>query len=191
MRHDNLWYRAEDKAYYYVSNDDTCDICDNKLVVDCVWVREVGKNFDRLHIFCKSCASKTENDKLVLYDEKNYAIITSFIPPNSILVLRERISLKSTKDFDASFTNRNISNFDIKEIDKMGGVTVDKTVYAGRESWEGASIGRDDIIAELEQKDKKSLSVDEGLAFLDSIASAKLVIEGEEVKRLEGDKNVV
>jgi hypothetical protein len=184
MKHDNLWYSPKKKHYYMSNLDESCNKCGALLVekgTHCLFARLVGRKHDIVCFYCLDCALHLEKDPLTLFESKNLAILSDDKPKDCLLLLRERMSLKDSKDFDKSFSFSGLSTFDVADIAKLGGTTIDKTVYAGREL--GLALNsRDDIIRICNEHTKK-LSFEEGLNLLDDLAHAVVYKSDEELVR--------
>jgi hypothetical protein len=186
---EQLYYSASLKEYLLADTDRICDKCKNLLLeegLSCVFIREVGRTFDDIKIYCFKCSSEVEANPFAKLITKNYARIFKQIPEDSILIIPSRPTLQNIGKMQESFlVDTGLTSFDIEGINKSykGGVS-DKTRLAARESWAGSQIGAS-ITPELEKLDKP-LQLEEGLDFFNELSKSELVLPGvEEVKQLE------
>lgn len=138
MNHNNLWYSPKTKLYYFSDLKKECDKCKESILdigFNCLFVRTVTRKEDKTKIYCEHCAINLQSNPLTLFESKGTALIVSEKPQDCILVINEKISLKSARDFDLNFnSSKGLSTFDLEQINKLGGVIVDKTVFAGRDN---------------------------------------------------------
>jgi hypothetical protein len=107
--------------------------------------------------------------------EDKIALVVSEIPFNAVAVFPIKPALSNSSNMDTfAAALRNIGDE----------VTTDRTVHAGRESWEGSTIGKVDYKA-LEQKNKHA-SDSEIYQILNAVPEARPALEGKkDTKKLE------
>lgn len=144
----NLYFNPKEQVYYFF--DDGSRTCDNcfKPFADFVLVKVV---WDRLgsgvQYFCTACKDKFQDNVKATFVERFVGVLTDHISRGCEIVLITKPSLTDST---------NIMVFDVDKL--QDGKTMDKTVFANRESWEGSSVGS------LEYQDEGELT---GLAFIE------------------------
>ena len=157
-----LWIESKNKEYFLIGQH-RCDVCRNYLegvgVLFMDW-RTKGSKIWLIHGGCKEKISKqvmgtTEVKTVLLLDKKPSNARPVLIRPPKL------VSSSGLSVFDAALREN-----DSKIGSKTENYAInDMTVHAGRESWEGASIGAPDMKL-LNEKDKE-LSEKEVLKLLE------------------------
>lgn len=174
----NLYYDNKEDIYYYTDLETDCDYCketiENIVFIKLGWDR-LGSDIKH---YCFNCRDK--NVSYARITETIRAIVEEDISDEFIPYSYKKPSLQNST---------NMSNIDVASLNIANEQTIDKTIFAGRESLEGATIGNQDLILKLDKADNKLLSIDEGLSLLDSLAKAQPLIEqGEhEIKQLKDE----
>lgn len=145
-------YKAEHQIYTsnlnpgFLLTDEkiVCGACHNEhniIVHTLNWTR--SQVIERY--LCISCATKTKIDVVYRQCEKRKIIVLPQLPEDATLFVNWEPEYKNTKNNHTCFdiANKQIADETIK----------DKTILAGRESLQGATIGKIDY-NELENKDK-------------------------------------
>lgn len=182
----NVYYDQARNVYYW-SGAPLCKNCKDQINSDVGFfiIRHPKTEKTYGALWCAGCLQYSQkNCPKVLYASEILSVHFDDIPPTAHLVPLSRMSLSSAAEvtvFSAAISNKGIKS------DTSNVKVNDQTRLAGRESWEGASIGADvsDRIAQLD-----SVKVD-GLAYLDGLKDAQLLIFGSEKKLLDVNKEVV
>ena len=168
-----IYVNKQDKQHFLVcSCDDVnviCEACKNEIVLgDFGFVhRSYSKKEYVREILCRKCI---KNHKKRIYDEFIPIELVDFVPKKSIIFHEFTPTLKAgnINTFEAAISNRGI-NADCSSVE-----IIDHTKLAGKESFNGASIGKD-MTPELELKDQH-IGEDEAFCLLDSIKSSKPIL---------------
>lgn len=167
----NLYYDSKEDVFFFNNLETDCDYCkeiiENIIFVKLGWDR-LGSDIKH---YCFNCRDK--NLSYARTTEVIRAIVDDNIENDFIPYSYKKPSLHNAT---------NMSNIDVANINISSEHTTDKTVYANRESLEGATIGSQELINKLEVEDNKILSVDEGLTLLDSLAKATPLLESDNKK---------
>lgn len=153
---EQIYFSKKNRKYYSVNA--ICDKCSKQIELNAVYINSWHKKYKncRFEVLCVDCASSPKN---IINDgfgqETKIIAIRSIveIPKDAVPVFINPLQLKDAK----------ISTYDIDSLDSD--TTIDKTKYANRESWGGASIGAD-INDQIEYLDSSSLDVDKFLLDL-------------------------
>lgn len=168
-----IYINPKTKKYYGV--DLECSCCSKEIIGEMAmlhycWFAKKTKRPSKAEILCVKCADKKEK----LYQvEETYMVIClpeAKMPAGLEPWIHIRCELTDSKK---------ISVFDAAEI--KAEKTIDRTRYAGRESFEGAKIGVDPHQA-IEQTDSR---VADPLKFLKGQKEAKPILPGEGQEMLE------
>jgi hypothetical protein len=178
------------KTYYFYLGKRTCDFCDNEIIdpngilevsFNKISFFEVGGVKKRLNnpkynkitkLYHFGCISKVSN-KLKGDKFQDFHVIFAYeVPGGSIPVLINNINLRE---------GGNVSVFDAVELPSDS--VKDRTVHAGRDSLEGASVGLVDS-SRLDELDSSVKDID---GFLASVNDSTPVI-AEDKKKLLGGK---
>jgi hypothetical protein len=179
-----VYFNEKNQEYLIEDNDNFfCDIC-YRPIIDRGMLRVSQNNKSIKKIFlCNFCATKIEKFIDINFISKRYNIIdyrvVDIIPKNVFPVLDFSIDLKNSYNSDGTLKN----TFEPNSIESD--ITIDNTKLAGRESWEGCSIGRD-ITLEIEKKDNPLLCTDDDINSIFKAVPYKedQQIENKETKRL-------
>lgn len=168
----NLYQDSNDKSYYWNSPNVTlCDVCSVPINDIVYWRIIFDKNFGKItQHFCQSCSNKVDGFRFSQYGETNFAVVVSKVPRNAMPYIHTPTlsPIGSAMDLVLRPSNN----------------VVDKTVYAGKESWSGAAIGAD-VTKKLEKLDKPLLTDKELDSFFVSVKNSVPIIEYDEKKQLE------
>jgi hypothetical protein len=125
----NLYYDKKEGIYYFCDLDKKCDNCkeyfSDVVILKIIW----DKLGSSVSCYCRKCKSFAKINTKVTVCSVIVAMFSDFV----------------SKDWDVSIITKPSlmpsSNLTILDVDIIGGDTVDKTVYAGRESWSGSNVG--------------------------------------------------
>ena len=156
-----LCYNKERNIYFLIIEENiniNCKVCKKAFEIgqQIIFHTTVGKKIYESSCYCFSCAKKIKSNIL---DFTKVATISYMMPYNVHVVMKEDLNLKNSS---------NISVWDVGKIEKRfkdsPNKTIDKTKYAGRESIEGATIGKamEEVIGD---KDKE-LTTKEALKLI-------------------------
>ena len=142
-----LYVSTKQPAHWYTIGTHNCTHCDTILNYSCIasikWMR--GDIQPDILLFCHSCIKKRE---LVPYN--HFASTNTLLSLLPIIILSQRTNgLRVWVPFPPDFSAGRISSIDAanpnndnKLLSDADGYEIDdQTVYAGRESFEGAQIG--------------------------------------------------
>jgi hypothetical protein len=177
MTQTNLFYKDKNETHYFSKLDQECFACSRHIINYIHIIQLADKNFNILKYFCDKCFNKYVMDR-AHFQKHIVAVVHHTIPEDATPIL----------NFDVSLSAGNISCIDHALKNYSGEQVIDKTVYAGRESFQGATIGKPGIVEELDYKDKKKLSNDDILKLVNDIRNAQPIISYDE-KKLLGDDN--
>lgn len=131
---------SSEKKKYYCSEIGACTKCRNKIVhiglIVMVWDRHYGE----IRYFCRDCWNKVKNTQ---FWNACYQFVMICNPPADAFPIILRIpQLRSCN---------NISVYSAASLKSVH--TIDNTVLAGRESWEGCKVGNRCFLAEDNVRD--------------------------------------
>lgn len=184
MRHDSIFFSKKLETYFLSDLSKNCHSCTLKIEKIAFSIREVSRTYDRMRFYCAICGSKREANSMTILFEKKILVVSEIIPKDAIAVFREKLQLQGSRDLDQAFSCSGVSTFDTVEIAKLGGTTVDKTVYAGREL--GLALNNPDEVLKLcHEKDVvRNISIDELGEILQSHKEAQILIASDDEKKL-------
>ena len=138
-------YIDKDNKYYALKKDVTdCYLCSRELedfaflILDYTYQKsKLTKSY--FYFVCPHCLNLVKQIGEEL--QKILLLIVDDIPPGAVPSLFSSVGLKESSG---------LSVFDVAELNKLGGVTIDNTRYAGRIAINQARIGSDIKLAELE-----------------------------------------
>ena len=171
----NLYYNKNTDLYYFTDVNKECDNCFN-IIEDIIYIRvHWDKLGSGIKYFCFNCQNKQPIHATVI--ENRIAVVTEDIPKDSVPNFFNKPILNNAT---------NLTNFDVA-LKNLGSETIkDKTVYAGRETWEGTQIGAPDIIAQLEKKDNAINSIEDDFKIFNAVP----LIEQQDKKQLTKNDEV-
>lgn len=187
-----LYVSTKENALWFAVGNYHCVKCKepiNSCVASIKW--EQKKETDIL-LFCHHCIKYRDKNPYNHFEKKG--VLLSLLP---VLIKEERPrNVRVWVPFPPEFTYGRLNLFEAADPrfdNKMNSDTSayqieDKTVYAGRESWEGASIGVVDKSL-LEEKDRSIRSDDDAFLLLKNLQASSEALEHKEKKLLE-DKEV-
>lgn len=175
-----LFWNKDLGSYFLIPLDGeniTCHDC--KAVIEqerrCFIHRSFSKKRYIRSILCNSCVKK---HKLRIYDEFINAEVTLIPPKGSSIVPEYRPGLKNAGP---------TTTFDIREIEKKGGETVDNCKVAhdpNRNIMDGALEHKEKVLGAIEKLDSKA-----SLNDVENILKQKPAIEDKGKRPLIGNKN--
>ena len=170
-----LFWSEEDKQHYYCGHIN-CNECNKALDGAIVFIDAYSKHKSEIFVTCVGCAKnlKLSGFKVI---STTTALFSENIPPGSLPVILRPPEISNSKS--------HIDVYDAADFAKADEV-VDKTKFAGRESFKGAKIGAD-IKKQLEEKDA-AMPIGTADSFLNSMLDAQPIIEHQD-KKMIGDKD--
>ena len=164
-----VYVNTQDKQHFIVCSEDDlklqCDDCKTNINLSeyAFLHRSFSKKEYVREVLCLKCIPKHRKR---IYDEFIHFQLVDFIPEKSKMFSEFPPSLKTgnVNVFEGAVSNKGISA-DCSDVN-----IIDKTRLAGRESFGGASVGRD-ITAELEHKDA-SIHSDDALSLLEGLKNS-------------------
>ena len=163
----NLWYSKIENQYYMIDIFKICPKCEESLIdkgMYCLFVRFVGRRFNELVFYCNDCAKSVLSNPFAILEIKNYALLSSFKPKDSILVLENNNTLSNAKDILNVFcsTSSGLTVFDTDEINKtFGGATMDNTLLANRSDQAALTKDHKDPLQICKDKDEELLALED------------------------------
>jgi hypothetical protein len=131
--------------------------------------------FSTEDLYCRNCISRI---KAIFNSTIQLATVTDKISPKWHLFTSD-MTFKSTCTIgEASISNEKI------ESNTSEAETIDRTRYAGKESWEGSTIGTD-ITELLEKKDQPILDDKKASTLLEEIKTSTKILPGVEHEMIE------
>ena len=171
-----LFYSKKDETYYFAVNEGDvlkCDRCGKILPFgDIIFIhRSFTKRTYTKEEYCTECI---KHHKLRVYDEFIHAEVVQMPPKNVIMVPEYTPGLQNAK---------NLTVFDVNEINKRGGETIDRCKVAydpHRNIQEFALQHKEKVMQRIEKLDNPA-----SMADVEDIFNAKPVIEHKGKKLLE------
>lgn len=170
-----MYITKEKQPSYYIEEGEQCKHCNKELQRQgffvSLWER---KQFKETFIFCTNCIK--EHKQYTLQGIPNREVTIGIV--STAIEVSQDWELYVPMPLDYTYGNSGISVYDINKMPPSQEQDKDMTRLAGRESFEGATIGHIDT-AMLEQKDKSINDDDEALKLLHEIRdfSSKARIE--------------
>lgn len=176
----NLFFDKNRNMYFYNDITKICHQCmreiadiSNTIFICNLWSK---KQHDILY-YCRVCALRKKEEVWVyIYKDLLPATLTDKIPMSCVPVLNIPPSLSYSRVDDI---------FSLAITNREGEKIVNKTKLALKQSFEGAQIGKEDILEICEQKDKE-LSTKKGFNYLNMISNSEAILpETEKKKEIE------
>lgn len=166
--------RQGKNATFMLEGEHNCSLCQkiieetNAMIVTVFSGKPSESTFYISHVKC----GKKKSQNIIGNVEVKLTLINMDIPKNAELVPLRPPRLHSSSDLSTWEAATSFGDKKMKSDTSTGYQINDKTVYAGRESWEGASIGSPDLKL-LEEKDKE-LSEEEGIKLIEDLKKKKV-----------------
>lgn len=165
-----LFYNKKRNCYFLIGStgDVNTSCCDCKKIIPMNEYFFIHKSWSKKQFvkeyYCENCIKE---HKKRIYDEFITCLIASEVPANSILIPDFPPLLQSsTNIYDAAISNRGIKS------DTSSTIITDHTKLAGKESFEGAKIGKG-MNEEIEKLDKPIESEKEAICLLQDLRKSK------------------
>ena len=183
----NLFMNDNQRGLFFLFNEEPLK-CRCSRIIGFGDLLKVVRFFNGQHqkeiILCSFChPKKGDNTVLASCVEEREARLVEVIPTGCTFIPPAQPMLKdSTSTVQAAYSNSRIN------AETTTTTTIDRTILAHRESWEGAQIGDPEIMRKIEKKDR-NLKTSEIGGFLTSLQNMKPTIIHTKRKLLEADSH--
>ena len=164
MINDNVFYSQKENKYY-INLEKSCKFCKNPIEHFGIYVKHFHKGWCETYFSCPNCNKKVKSIGKV--NEFTPVIYIDDLPRDSKPIIVTPPVLANTSDLDV-WSARQL------KADK----TVDRTKYADRTDWEGATIGI------MPEKVKEIKSNEDGLKLLEDLKNSKREVIENGIKQL-------
>lgn len=172
----NVYFSPKSRRFYLINKDYYCSICRKKIHTNLVVHKSWGRKDKSIFVTCFDCH---EVSSARIVDEKILCVLTDKIPSEAIPHIITPPTIRPVKgNNDNELSLFEAVNLPSEEKDQ------DKTLLAGRETWQGFKIGNPDM-KQIAKHDKPFKNTDMGLRYLDILGKAEPVLSHNEKKRLE------
>lgn len=151
-------YYSQLNSNYYTTDSLKCECCRKNIERIARHVAAWNRRKSACFTFCQGCYSRLGGKVTGIVTERKVVMIVPTLPEDAVPVFDNPPVLK-----DSELSLADAASNKLAPADKV----IDRTVYAGRESFDGLKIGAPDMKL-LSAKDRK-LSTSAGLSLLESL----------------------